>query len=634
MYILDLIPFLTIPRNQNQILSYFSTVPLPARSLVEISVKKRKVLGLVLQMQTLKEAKIKLRKTADFTVKPINKVVSLEPVISAAQLDIAFWLSFQYFAPLGLCLKTILPPFFNKKKYPFPKLPAEKPALNNFPLKKQFVFTRNLLNHYKDYAKLLYEHRRQQILLVVPEKSYLPYFQKNYQKLNPQIVHSGISNKNLHKVYQQVALGKPLLVIGTRTAAFLPFKNLGLIIADNESNDASRPDTAPRYEVLNLLAHLAQQQKATLVVNDLFPRLENFKEVIPPEINSFPRPVLLFTDLAEEQKNGNFSLWGKELREKILQAAESKEKILLFVPRKGLTRFLFCPGCKETLLCKNCHASLVVHELTDKERVLKCHHCKNITSFIKVCPRCKNFMLEQHGGGTQKVMQKVRELFLRENQKPPLILELSNDTVIKEEDEPKIIEAFKTAGPVILVCTQKIFRWQYLLKADLVGIVNAELSSTFPDFRTAERTLRVLLTLSQMSSKMVVQSYHLDSPALQALLSGGLNDFLVQELKDRQTWVYPPFSEIIKLNFKHKNLIALREAKILVEKIKTEIKGRFWEKVVEVIGPLEAWPAKEKNLYAWNIFLKAKELETKRRNELLRLVPSRWQIIVNPSETV
>lgn len=633
MFIIEISPLLAIPRHQDQFFSYFSEQPLPVGSLVEILIGRQKTIGIVFHSRSLQDVKITLRKGQDFTLKPISKIVTDKPIISAFHLRLALWLSSRYFAPLGLCLKTVLPPFFNKKPYP-PLVSPDRSDKQTGNFKELLLPTVNLENHYKDYEALLKSNKNKQILLVVPEVTYLDYFLKHYNHLNPLIVHSGLANQNLYNLHKKAASGDPALFISTRTGAFLPFSNLGLVIVDNESNDTSRSDTTPRYDTTELLTFLAKEHGATLVINDLIPRPEViYRHPAPPLVNGKKKPA--FVNMIEEMKQQNFSIFSQELQKEIIETANHQEKTILFLPRKGYAHGLICKACSEMIKCPQCSTALVVHELANNQKILRCHRCRHQQEFMKVCPRCHNFMLEYSGLAIQKVIKKTSELFSRSNQKLPLILELSHDTAPRQQDEESIIRQFQASSTAVLVATQKILSWQYLLKSDLMGIINADLSTIFPDFRTAEKALRQLATLSQMAQTVIVQGYNPDSPCLPYFLKNDWAGFLTEELDARKVFAYPPFAELVKITFRHKNPVFLKEAAILAEKIRREVINRRWDKAVELIGPQAAFTAKEKGLYAWNIFLKIKNLDLTKRNALLRLVPSKnWRIDINPRESL
>ena len=168
-----------------------------------------------------------------------------------------------------------------------------------------------------------------------------------------------------------------------------------------------------------------------------------------------------------------------------------------------------------------------------------------------------------------------------------------------------------------------------------MGIINADLSTVFPDFRTEEKALRTFTTLAQMADKTIVQGYNHDTPSLKALLGGGWLPLWKEDLAVRQDFSYPPFSEFIRLSFSHTLPSYQKEAKILAEKLKREVTVKSLGKQVEVIGPQTAFLAREKGKYLWYIFLKIKNLETVKRNELLRLIPSKnWRVDLNPVQSL
>ncbi|MDO8495810.1 MAG: primosomal protein N' [bacterium] len=637
MFVLEVIPLIAIPRNQSQLLSYFSNVELPRGSLVEVTIRNRKVLTIVMESQTLQNIKISLRKESNFSVKPINKVIYSTPVLSFEQFNLALWLSSQYFAPLGLCFNTVIPSFFNKKKYPFFSLPVYPDDHAQKASREVFIPTINLLDHHRDYEKIIKANLQKQILLVVPELPYLDYFAEKYADLNPDIIHSGLSNAKQYEIHKKAASGKPLFLIGTRIGAFLPFKNLGLIISDNQSNNSSRSDTTPRYDTGELLAYLSKEHGATLVINDIIPEINSLKnnlsDISDDKMSVLSDSSLKFVGLIEEFKDQNFSIFSRELQKEIIETKNNRGHTIIFIPRKGYSTYALCKNCSETIKCSNCSSSLVIHELSPNKKILKCHHCQKEETFIKVCPRCNKFVLEYKGVGTQKVISKLNQLFSRQNIGAPRILELSNDTASTEKEEQEIIKDFLDTPATILVATQKIMSWAYLLKADLMGIVNVELSSSFPDFKTEEKNLCQLITLLKMADKAVIQGYNTDAPIWRALESRRPISFLQDELETRKIFSYPPFSELIKLTFRQKSSSFIREAGIVAEKLKMEVKNRKFEKNVSIIGPHSAFTSKERGWYAWSIILRVKDLPLRKRNELLYIVPSRnWRIDVNPKD--
>jgi len=610
MYILEVIPLISIPRSQNQVLSYFHTEKLEIGSLVEVKINKRTIKALIVGSQNLKDLKIKLKKEADFELKPILKVIQGPSLVNKKQLNLALWLSAKYYAPLGLCVKAVLPPFWDKKttllrsdleslKRPCP--PAGRSDLSI-----------------------------SQKLVLIPEKIMAIYFLEKYAGENPVFLSSGTPNKEYFDTWHKVQNGEIETIIGTRVALFLPFNNLREIVMEDESNIAYRSDYTPKYNTGSLVRRVAKEYEAKIVINDSLPKVETYFEfgekVLPRKIKA----NISFTNMVAEIKNANFSIFSAELKEQLESATKQKNKIIIFVPRKGYAPYLLCQNCGYVHHCPKCEHVLVVHKTTAN---LKCHHCQNIQPILNICPNCNKSVLEYKGLGIEKAEEKLIKLFKYRNITPPKILTLSGDTSPKEEEN--IINQFKDSTPVILLATQKILSYQHLLKADLVGILNLESLLNFVDFRAEEEALRTIFILSQMAEKTIIQGYDSEARAVKTILKQDFKGFFEEELEARKDFNYPPFAELIKLTYHHRDQRqSEREAKIIKERLSQETRTRNYEKELEVIGPNAG--LKEKGFYSQEIILKSKlEIPAsaksygeaiKKRNELLRLISNNWRI--------
>lgn len=627
MFILEVAPLIAIPRNQTQILSYFNSQSLPAGSLVEVPVRGRNLGAIVLSSQPISSLKIKLKKEVDFELRPISKVVSSKPVITNHQLNTALWLSGYYFAPLGQCLKTVLPNFFGKKKYPPEDLGSETSPLYDLvgrTVGVGFLKTENFQKHYNLYENLLAQNKSKQILLLVPELTHLQYFADHYKNLDPLVLHSGSKIKDHYEIYKKAASGQPIFIIGTRIAAFLPFKNLGLIILDDESNIAYRSDMTPKYGTPELARFLSKEYEGRLVINDLVPRLETFHELKLSTVSIERQKDISFVNMVSEIKSANFSVFSRDLREKIIEAAKNKGKTAIFLPRKGYASLLVCRSCYQTVRCKNCDLSMAIHKLSGG-KILKCRKCRNQEKVPDLCPSCKNGLLEFRGLGVEKASEKIKKLFKDRGVEPPKIFEFTSDLAQNRKQEEKIISEFQKTKPAILVTTQKIFSYKYLLKPDLMGILNLDSLSAFPDFRTDEITLKSIALLAGMSSQTIIQGYRPENKALRAILENNYAGFFKEELSDRKTFSYPPFSKLIRLSYAHREKTrVIFEAKVLSQKIKM-FDAKTNSPDLEVV--------KEKGIYIANLVLKTNS-KVKERNDLLRLVPSKgWKIEIDSPST-
>ncbi|MBI2676979.1 MAG: primosomal protein N' [Candidatus Yanofskybacteria bacterium] len=620
MYILEVIPLTAIPRNQDQILSYFYEEKLPAGALVEVEIRKRKITAVVLASKSLAELKIKLKKEADFELKPIGKILKEQPVLNQHQLNIALWLSVKYFAPLGLCVKAMLPAFLLKRSGEYASSAVRRRQVR----RKEEAYSPDLSN-------------QGQKLILTPEKIMAEHFLEKYKKENPVFLSSSTPTKEYFDIWQRVKNGEIKTIVGTRVALFLPFNNLKEIIVEAESNIAYRSDYTPKYDTGILARRTAKEYGAKLIINDSLPKVETYFEFGEETLPQKTKVDISFANMVGEIKNTNFSIFSAELKEQLKSAVQQKNKIIIFVPRKGYAPYLLCQNCGYIPRCPNCDRNLTAFKLTTynlkPKTILKCHHCQNIQPTLNVCPNCNKSVLEYKGLGIEKAEEKLVKFFKDQNITSPKILALSSDTPQKEEE--KIIDQFKNPGPAILLTTQKILSYQRLLKADLVGILNLESLLNFVDFGTEEEALRIVFILSQMTEKTLIQGYDSDARVVKTILSQDFKSFYEEELEARKEFSYPPFAELIKLIFRHQDSrTAEREAEIVRERLNHELGIKNYGKEIEIIGPNAG--LKEKGLHTQEIVLKVVKnpiVEPSahygaRRNELLRLVPSGWQIEV------
>lgn len=657
MYIIDVIPLTFIPRNQAQILSYFNNEPLSRGTVVEILISSRKIRGVVIDSDSVKNRKFAFRKSVEFKLKKVLRVVNPEPQVSNYQLRIAHYLSSYYYAPLGISLKTVLPPFWGKRGY---KLQIQDYEFKEIGPEVSFV-SMNLKNHDLDFENKIEGaiKRDRQVFLMTPENTSSEYFLNRYAKFNPFFISSGIVGKKYFDTWQKVQSGEAKLIIGTRIGLFMPFSNLGLIIVDDESNENYKSDRTPRYNASDAVLEIAKLNGAKILYCAAVPRLETWFSQPPAITNHQPPDIII--NMTNEIKSGNFSVFSRDLKDALLN--RSDDNIILFVPRRGYANFLLCQKCGQTIKCPDCSASLVIHNLTSETYNLKlnliCHHCNHIEPKPKLCPACESYKIKLYGVGTQKVVDEIYKLEKRleidSKYNPEIkpkkfkVFRLDSDvTQNNDEKETKIIEDFKNARGAILVTTQIIFSHKYSLtelrNPPVIGIINADTLINFPDFRAEESLFRQIYTLGRMASRLLIQTYNPKDEAIKSAASRDIKRFFSKELENRKAFSYPPFSKLIKLIYKHKDLIkAKRETRILYEKLAqavSQLKTRGSELKAELLGPSPAFISKERSEHIWNIILKIKNHVKSQsdyaagRNDLLRFVPSGWTIDVDPRNII
>jgi len=426
---------------------------------------------------------------------------------------------------------------------------------------------------------------------------------------------------------------KLIITPKNKSLIFAPFKNLKSIIIEDESNELYQSwGRKPYYNVKNIATELAKIHRAKLIFKTTLPSIESYYysrsshkkyelEIEKSKIDSQSKIESFLVDMREELKRGNSSIISLELQEKI----KKSEKSILYISRRGTNTFILCRECGYVAMCKNCDVPLVYH--ADKAKMkLVCHHCGREEIAPVICPNCKSIKIKYFGAGTQKVETEIKRLFPEKN-----TFRLDSDISSDFNTQQQIIRGFQNSKNAVLVGAQMLFGKN--LNADLGAIVSVETILNLPDFYSAERVFQIINKIRNMSQKtFLIQSYNPESPAIVNALANNFAEFYNNEIKARRTFGYPPFSQIIKLQFAHKNPENARnEAKIIFEKIKTQKNNlKITDEQLEILGPVPAFIPRKNGLYHWNIVLKSKIKDVQLRNRLLVTIPPKWEIIIDP----
>ncbi|HEY4506954.1 MAG TPA: primosomal protein N' [Candidatus Paceibacterota bacterium] len=649
MYIIDVIPLSMIPRNQAQILSYFYKEKLPCGSTVEVTIGKRKTKAIVIGSDLAKSRKMVFKKNVEFELKNINKVLVKEPIVTDIQLKIAAHISSHYYSPLGISIRTILPPFWGKRGYGTDHH-AQPEANTQAKESNPELFFSEIQNQAEQYLKHIkkYINLGKQVFILVPENTSANYFIKVYKEFDPIFISSSLTNKDYFNAWRQIESGKSKLVIGTRVGLFLNFNNLGMIIVDDESNENYKSGMMPRYNAADVAKFIAKLNSAQILYGSTVPRLETWYLCKEPNKKTDDTRLGEILNMIREIKVGNYSIFSRELQDSLLQAVELKQNTIIYTPRRGYSTFVLCQKCSQLLKCPNCNSSLVLHKkiyeggtqsATSPKPILICHHCKYTQKRPDLCPACGSYKLKDRGTGTERVEEELEKFKNKHEAKGLRIFRLDSDAAKNnEETEKQIIGAFLTSEPSILITTQVIFSYQYELpKIALSGIISADTLINIPDFRAEESLFRQIYTLGLMSDRLIIQTHSPENIAIKYAAEKNLNKFFTNELSNRRTFSYPPFSQLVKLTYRHFDQHKSRkEASILYDKLIIE-RGRIASNDIVILPPSEAFISREKSVYAWNIIIKIKKIDEKvlaQRNELLRLVSTGWTIDVDPRNII
>lgn len=663
MYIIEVIPLTILPSNVPQLLSYFFNKELRKGAVVEIQLGNREVRAVVVASNPLEDQKISLKKTG-FQLKKISNVVSEEPLISDNQFKIALWLSRYYYAPLGYCLKTVLPPFFlqsslaglrtarrplqDKKGY---KTNPDKEEKSETIIRKPIFLLSNAKETLDNILPFIKKStgNLNQVALIIPDTSTLQYFYKN---LSPNYrvveVHSKLNNKKLYESWKKIESGQADIILGTRQALFMPFKNLKLLIVDDALHEFYKSDMTPKYNTPDLAKMIANLNGARIIFVSPVTGVENYYHLKNKEYDLLDktntREQLKMVNMVDEIKNGNFSIFSQELKNNILDLinhTNNNKKILIFSPRRGHSGVLVCQNCGFAVKCKECGVAFRVHKTTDF--ILMCHHCSRSIKMPQTCPSCSSFKLKTVGpAGTQKIYDEVQRIITMSNMAKVPVLILDTDVIKNETEEEEIIQEIKSSEASIIIATQMIFSHRYDIKFDQIGVLNSDSLINTPDFRTEERLfyqIEKLIDLLPVQTDLchqniILQTYNPENLTILTASKGSYKQFYEEESKIRKLFSYPPHSRLIKLTFKHKSRDkASYEARILSERLKMALGQLKLDQKVKLIDSYPSFVEKERGLFAYNIVLKILP-EFESIKDILKYIPSNWSIDVDPRSII
>ncbi|MCM4169194.1 primosomal protein N' [Arenibacter sp. H213] len=423
------------------------------------------------------------------------------------------------------------------------------------------------------------------------------------------VYHSKYTVQERVEVWNNVLGSKPKaqIVIGARSALFLPFQNLGLIIVDEEHESSFKQyDPAPRYHARDAAIVLGNLHGSKVLLGSATPSVESYYNVktskygyaqILRRYGDVLMPDIELVDIREQSRKkrmkGHFS---ERLMEEISETLENGEQVILFQNRRGYAPIMECTSCGHTPQCPNCDVSLTYHQL---RKQLRCHYCSHHIALQTSCQACGSATLDTKGFGTEQVEQELQTLFPKAK-----VGRMDLDTTRGKYGYEKIITAFEQQEIDILVGTQMLTKGLDFRNVNLVGIMNADTLLNFPDYRAHERSFQLLTQVAgragrtQKRGKVIIQSYNPEHRILQQVTTNDYIEMFNEQLYEREQFKYPPNNKIIKITFKHKDYNKLNEATDWFAK---SLKIGFGKMV---LGPEYPPVARIRNQYLKNILLK------------------------------
>ena len=368
------------------------------------------------------------------------------------------------------------------------------------------------------------------------------------------ILHSGLSAGERFDEWWRLRSGEAKIAIGARSAVFAPMENIGAIIIDEEHDSSYVSESAPRYSTVEIAKMRAEYNGAKLVLGSATPSVESYVKAkagryglitLTERINKKPLPEIIIADMRREVRRGNNTAFSAALREELDVTLKSGNQAIIFLNRRGYSRTVLCRDCGYVAKCENCDVALTYHS---EENCLKCHYCGAKYRMLTACPDCGGKHVLYSGTGTQKVVADLKGLFPAAR-----ILRMDNDTVSGKDGHYNILKQFSGKKADVLVGTQMIAKGHDFPAVTLVGIMDADMSLHFSDYRSGERTFQLITQVSGRSGrageagKVVLQTCSPENYILRYAVGYDYNGFFENEIALRKATGFPPYSLICRV---------------------------------------------------------------------------------------
>lgn len=430
------------------------------------------------------------------------------------------------------------------------------------------------------------------------------------------LYHSGLSEGERYEQWIRMARGEVMVVFGARSAVFAPLPRLGLIIVDEEHDPSYKQDVSPRYHGRDAAVMRGRLQGAVVLLGSGTPSVQSFHNAkegryglieMPYRIEQRPFPRVEVVDMKEVYDPSTGGILTPKLVEAMAQSLDDGGQCILFLNRRGFHRMVLCCSCGEALRCPNCDVALVHHRHEDE---LRCHYCGYGMPSVEQCPGCKSMALKAFGFGTQRLEEEVRKLF-----PTATIQRMDADITGRKRLAYNTIRSFGNREIDILLGTQMITKGYDFPGVTLVGVVAADLSLCFPDFRAAERTFQLLSQVAgragrgDKKGRVIIQTFNPQHYAIVSAIAYDYEGFYEKERALREQLGYPPFTYLICVrvqgNLKERTEEAAQDLAARLSKTLSSWPTKGPD--LKVLGPAKAPISKLRGKYRWQILLKASQ---------------------------
>ena len=474
-----------------------------------------------------------------------------------------------------------------------------------------------------------------QAIVLVPEISLTPQLIGQFlERFSGRVatLHSGLSRGERYDEWRRIREGKVDIVIGARSAIFAPFERLGMIIVDEEHETSYKQEEKLRYNARDLAAVRAKSCDAVLILGSATPSLEAYHNAVEEKfqllklderIEGRSLPSVEIVDMRREEGKG--IILSEKLRNALRENLAIGRQSLVFLNRRGFASFIQCPDCGFVFKCPNCSVSLTHHFRGKK---LICHYCNYAIMAPDLCPDCQGYRIRSFGIGTERVEEEIRKMLPQAT-----VDRMDRDTTRRKRSHQRILKKVRSRETDILVGTQMIAKGHDFPNVTLVGVICADLSLNFPDFRSSERTFQLLTQVAGRAGrgmnpgKVIIQTFNPDHFSIQMARDQDFTKFYGEELRFRKELGYPPFSRLINIRIEGTSQKrSVKAAEEMGEWGRRLLRKRSYGRGIEILGPSPAPLQKIKGKYRYQMLIKGKPVNILHRfvEELVGETKKRW----------
>lgn len=455
-------------------------------------------------------------------------------------------------------------------------------------------------------------NRGKQAIVLIPEIA-LTYqtLMRFYNRFGDRvaIINSTLTAGEKYSVYEKAQNGEIDIVIGPRSALFVPFPELGVIVIDEEHEQSYKSETSPKYHARETAVALAKMYGASVVLGSATPSLDAYYRTETGEYKLFELterptgnqlPNVIVSDMREELRNGNRSMISGPLNELIVDRLKKGEQTMLFINRRGMAGFISCRACGFVVKCPHCDVSMTLH----RNGKLTCHYCGYTQDNLSKCPECGSKYISSMRAGTEQVEEWVQKMY------PGVrTLRMDADTTKDRDNFEKIIQKFMDREADVLIGTQMIVKGHDFKNVTLVGVLAADMSLFESDFKASERTFELLTQAAGRAGRgdipgdVVIQTYQPDHYCIKYSASQDYNGFYEEEMGCREVMDYPPAGHMLSILVTGKDM----EATAKFTGQMSEAVKRYFDSVV--VGPAPAFVSKINDTYRFVFYIKNKDYD-------------------------